>query len=332
MAAGDVHEVRIADSDARFPVLEGERILRAARRAGVWLPFECGWGSCGTCKVTLLEGEASALFDEAPSVTPRDARRGRILACQSSATTDLVIKPAWVSREPRPEFNTDSCAAVLVEEDAVGPDIRRFRFQLDRAIAYREGQHAILDLGGGLRRCYSMANLSGSADVDFIAKRYDGRPGSERLFSLGKGAEISIEVPYGEMWVRDSERPICLVAGGTGVAPILGMLRRLAGMSDSRRTHVFFGANRREELVCWEEVVDLAGDLDNGQVTGALARPEPGWDGVRGFVTDALSRALPDLTRASFYIAGPPAMTDAVLALLKESGVQLDRIHYDSFG
>jgi len=121
-----------------------------------------------------------------------------------------------------------------------------------------------------------MANLAGSADVDFIAKRYEGRPGSERLFSLGKGAEISIEVPYGEMWVRDSERPICLVAGGTGIAPILGMLRGLARMSDPRPTHVFFGANRREELVCWDEVIALTGALDNGEVTGALAQPEPG--------------------------------------------------------
>ncbi|GAA1162881.1 2Fe-2S iron-sulfur cluster binding domain-containing protein [Nocardioides aquiterrae] len=332
MAAGDVHEVRIADSDTWFPALEGERILRAAQRAGVWLPFECGWGSCGTCKVVLLEGAVSALFDDAPSASPRDARRGRILVCQSSATTDLVIKPSWVSGEPRPEFDTDSCAAVLVEEEDLGPDIRRFRFRLDRAIGYREGQHAILDLGAGLRRCYSMANLSGSADVDFIAKRYDGRPGSERLFSLGKGAEISIEVPYGEMWVRGSERPLCLVAGGTGVAPILGMLRGLVATSDPRPTHVFFGANTRDELVCWADLVGLAGELHDGRVTGALVRPGPGWDGARGFVTDALAPALPDLTSATFYLAGPPVMTDAVLALLKESGVQLDRIHYDSFG
>ncbi len=199
MAAGDVHAVRIADSDTWFPVLEGERILRAAQRAGVWLPFECGWGSCGTCKVVLLEGGVSTLFDEAPAVSPRDARRGRILACQTSATTDLVIKPAWVSGEPRPEFATDSCAAVLVEEEDLGPDIRRFRFRLDRAIAYREGQHAILELGAGLRRCYSMANLSGSADVDFIAKRYDGRPGSERLFSLGTGARSPSSCPTGDV-------------------------------------------------------------------------------------------------------------------------------------
>ncbi len=134
------------------------------------------------------------------------------------------------------------------------------------------------------------------------------------------------------MWVRDSEQPTCLVAGGTGVAPILGMLRGLVARSDPRPTHVFFGANTREELVCWQELLGLADELPDGRVSGALAQPGPGWDGARGFVTDALARALPELTGARFYMAGPPAMTDAVLALLKESGVQLDRIHYDSFG
>lgn len=324
--------MEVVDTEASFPVLEGERILAAARRAGIWLPFECGWGSCGTCKVTLVEGEVAGLLPDAPSLSVRDARRNRILLCQSTPVSDLVVKPGSVSRDPRENFRTADSGAVLVERERLGPDIGRFRFELDQAVAYREGQHAILDTGEGLRRCYSMASLAGDAEIEFIAKRYEGRRGSERLFSLEPGTLVSVELPYGEMWVRDSGQRICLVAGGTGIAPILAILRRLEASGDTRETQVFFGANTREELVCWDEIVALADKLASGRVTGALAAPPAGWPGARGFVTDALRAALPDMPDATFYIAGPPVMTDAVLALLREHDVQLSQVHYDSFG
>lgn len=332
MARGDLHQVEVAGSAARFAVREGERILAAARRVGVWLPFECGWGSCGTCKLTLVDGLVEALLKDAPSITPRDERRGRILACQSTALSDLVVKPTWISDVPREEFRTTDCSATLSDVEVLGPNIWRLRFHLDQPVAFREGQHAILDIGQDLRRCYSMANLSGSSELEFIAKRYEGRQGSERLLALAQGACVSIEMPYGEMWVRPGGEPIALVAGGTGIAPILAMLRQLAGSGSTRAVHVFFGANTRAELVCWDEIAGLVEQLPNATVVGTLAAPPPAWTGERGFVTDALRSKLPDLIDATFYVAGPPVMTDAVLALLRDNEVSLAQVHYDSFG
>lgn len=326
------HRVAIADTETVFEVTEGERLLAAALAAGAWIPFECGWGSCGTCKMTLVEGEVAQLFAEAPAITARDARRGRILACQSTAVSDLVVKPTWVEGGPRPGLATERRAAELTGKDEIGPGIFRLVFTLDRAVPFHEGQHAVIDLDDGLRRCYSMSNRPGTADVEFIMKRYSGRVGSEAVSALTPGTPVHIEMPYGDMWIRDTAAPICLVAGGTGIAPILGMLRRLAANHDGRSVRVVYGANILDELVCWEELAGLIAELPGSELIGALSTVHPGWSGVDGLVTHALEPLLDVLADADFYIAGPPVMTNAVMDLLKNSGVQLDRLRYDSFG
>ncbi|MEE6176967.1 2Fe-2S iron-sulfur cluster binding domain-containing protein [Mycobacterium sp. 050134] len=332
MADDVIRRIAIADSDASFDVAEGERILAGALRAGVWVPFECGWGSCGSCKMTLVEGKVDSLFAEAPSISPRDARRARFLACQSAALTDLVVRPTWVESSPRAGLATERRVAELCARDEIGPDIFRLRFAMDRFVPFFEGQHAVVDLGGGLRRCYSMSNLSGSPEVEFVMKRYPGRAGSEAVSALELGEVVHLEMPYGDMWVRDTEAPVCLVAGGTGIAPILGMLRRLAGAADGRPVRVVYGANIRDELVCWDELAGLVGTLPDADLVGALTSAHDGWRGVQGLATHAVDPMLGELGGADFYIAGPPAMTNAVRRLLVDNGIQLDRIHYDSFG
>jgi toluene monooxygenase electron transfer component len=325
------HRVSIVGSDTSFDVPHGERILTAARRAGAWLPFECGWGGCGTCKVTVVEGETELLWP-APSVDPRDERRRRIVACQSTATSDLSIRAGHASGEPAPERPVRDHRGRLSGRDDLGPDLARFRFLLRADAVFRPGQHAILELGDGLRRCYSLAGQPGSREVSFIAKRYPGRPGSNRLFTLIEGDEISLELPYGDMFVRAGDDPVVLVAGGTGISAVLSMAEGLACAASGRAVHVFYGAGTRAELVCWEELERAAARLPDGHLHGALLEPSAGWAGVVGFVTAALAARLPHLQDAVFHVAGPPPMTDATLQLLREHGIQLDRVHYDSFG
>jgi toluene monooxygenase electron transfer component len=324
--------VTVAGTGQSFEVEYGDRILAAARRAGVWFPFECGWGSCGTCKATLVEGETELLFAQAPCVDPRDARRRRVVVCQSTPTTDVVIRVSGADDAPRAERATLDYVARLVAREELGPDIARFVVELNHVAVYRPGQYAILQLGPGLRRCYSMAGPPGSSQVSFIAKRYADRPGSERLFSLASEALIDLELPYGDMWLRPSPRAAVLVAGGTGISAILAMTQELAQDAASRPVHVFFGAASRAELVCWDELGESTGQLADGHLHGALLEPGAGWEGTTGFVTTALADRLPGLGDADFYVAGPPPMTDAVRALLREHDVQLDHVWYDSFG
>lgn len=326
------YSVTVAGTERWFRVHEGERILGAARRAGVWLPFECGWGSCGTCKVAVVEGEVESLFPDAPAISLRDGRRRRVLACQTTAVSDLVVRATWVNDEPRSEWPTADYIGELVHVEELGPEIRRFRFDLDTSADYLEGQHAIVEMAPGLRRCYSMANTSGAPSVEFIAKRYAGKVGTEQLFRLYPGHRVRIELPYGEMWISRGDRPVALIAGGTGIAPILAMLRKLASTGDTRPVEVFYGAGGRDELVCWDELKSLVGSLPCGRLQGALVEPCVDWPGSVGFVTDALRERREQLVDSEFLLAGPPPMVDATLDLLGEWDTALDRIHFDRFG
>jgi toluene monooxygenase electron transfer component len=337
--------VTVADGDACFRVQQGERILGAARRAGVWLPYECGWGSCTSCKATLVEGTVELLFPGAPAVDARDERRRRIVLCQTTPTSDVVLKALRVSTSPTEERPTRDLAATLTRFDEIGPAIGRFVLHLTDSSGapvvsdFRAGQYALLEMAPGLRRCYSLAGLPGSQSVELIAKRYDG-PGSTALFGLRPGDTIPVELPYGDMWLRPGERPVLLVAGGTGISAILSLVRLLADGTPehaARRVRVLYGAATEAELVCWDELVELVARLPHATLHGALVAPVAEWAGTHGFVTHALDELAEsgehhDLADSDVYLAGPPMMVDSVKESLASLGIQLDRLHVDSFG
>lgn len=319
--------VRVEPSGESFEVRPGESILAAGRRAGVWLPFECGWGSCGTCKVTLVSGEVELLFPESAAVDPRDERRRRVLTCQTTTATDVTLRVTRLG--PFAERPTTDHVARLVAKRELGPDIASFTFALENAADFRPGQYAILELGPDLRRCYSMDGLPGE-HVTFVAKRYEGKIGSNALHALEVGAEVPIALPFGDMWLRNDDADAILIAGGTGVAPVLSLLREIAGQ---RRTHpvtVLYGANTPEELVCLDELAAAVADLPQATLVPVVAQADESWSGRRGFTTTPLAEIARPEHR--YYIAGPPPMVDAVMAVLRECGARLDRVHYDRFG
>jgi len=341
-----VYDVELEGTGLCFPARAGERLLGAARRAGVWLPFECGWGSCSSCKVTLVEGSVDALFPEAPAIDRRDERRRRVLACQSAASSDLVLKAQRVSHAPDEVRPTRDAIGTLTSMEIVGPDLARFHMRLTDARGhpvvadFRSGQYAVLELAPGLRRCYSLAGLPGEDRIELIAKKYAGGAGSNALFALTPGDRLAIELPYGDMWLRDRPRPVLLAAGGTGISAILSLLRHLAASpatSAGRRVRVLYGAARVEDLACWDDVVTLVNDLPDATLHGALVAPEAEWSGTRGFVTHALEELAEsgehhDLGDSDVYLAGPPVMVLAVQESLRHLGIEVDRVFVDSFG
>ena len=344
--AGPTYTVALDGTDVRFAARPGERILGAARRAGVWLPYECGWGSCSSCKATLVDGTVELLFPGAPAIDARDERRRRILLCQTAPTSDLVVKPQRCSDVATEERPTRDVTGTLIAVEPLAPTIARFTFALsdERGSAvraeYRPGQYAVLEVAPGLRRCYSLAGIPGDDRVDFIAKRYDGGAGSTELFSLDPGASIRMELPYGDMWLRPNRRPLLLAAGGTGISAVLALVRQLADPASEhrgRRVRIVYGATSPAELVCWDELMDLVPRIPGATLHGALAAPEPEWEGTQGFVTHALadlagSGAHEDLPESDAYLAGPPAMVDAVKTAFSDLGITLDRTYVDSFG
>lgn len=161
------------------------------------------------------------------------------------------------------------------------------------------------------------------------------------MFDLEPGDVIPIMLPYGDMWLRDRDRPALLIAGGTGISAILSLLRSIDGDPRwvDRPVHVLYGAATRDELVCWDELHEVASRMSNVSIHGALVTAEDSWAGTRGLVTETLAGLLEvdpghDWSPAAgvVYLAGPPPMVRAVQDVLAVNGIQLDRIHVDSFG
>jgi toluene monooxygenase electron transfer component len=329
------HVVTIQPSGRTFTVEESETILGAARRAGIWLQFECGWGSCGMCKATLLEGDVRCMLPDAPALSERDQRRRRIILCQSVPESNVVLKGCTLLDGPPEHLSTGDYQAVIANVEELAPEVARFHLQLDRPAVYRPGQYAILNLGDGLRRAYSMANLPGTQKVEFVARRYPNGLGSQKLFSLTPGTELTLELPYGAAFLRESSRPLVFIAGGTGIAPILALTRQYASDGDlkGRSLKVFYGARTPSDLVCLEELEQVTRSCSQVRVIPTVNESSAEWSGEVGFVTDALSRCLVDPWDAyEFYMAGPPVMVQSVIKLLEARGVSITQVHYDSFG
>jgi toluene monooxygenase electron transfer component len=315
-----------------FPVRPGETLLQGARRQGRWLPFECGWGECGLCKVRLRAGRVEDLYPEAPGLSPQERAKGLILACQSLPRSDLVVRAIAMEAPARPELNVADYKAELVQKDEVGPEIFHLRFRLDRPPSFLPGQYGIFTLEPTLRRAYSFMSLPGSVALEILVKRYPGRPGSQRITHLAPGASLEVELPYGLAYLRPRPGPIALVAGGTGIAPMLAILRELSRVGWEEEVTLIYGARTPEELVLQEEITLALRNLPKAQAIYAAEQAHPHFPGLRGKVTEAVSSLLEDGIPRTWYFAGPPSMVKALKALLRERGVPEESVFYDSFG
>ncbi|WP_315718946.1 MULTISPECIES: 2Fe-2S iron-sulfur cluster binding domain-containing protein [unclassified Bradyrhizobium] len=326
-------QLRIEPDGVAIDAADHDSILQAARRGGVSLAYECGWGSCGACKLTLVDGEVELMFPGAPAVNPRDARRNRILACQSRAISDIIVARGpgdWSAPAPR---CIEQQAILLAVED-LAPEIRQFSFETAEPIAFRPGQYAILHLGVGLRRCYSMSNLPGSRLLQFIAKRYDGGRGSNALAALAPGARLTIEAPFGACTLRREPGPKVFVAGGTGVAPILAMLREAAAarLDFEAPVDVLYGARTPADLAAGDMLAAAVARIPQARYLPVAEIAPAGWPHASGFVTAAITSTIAEPAAAEFYVAGPPVMVNAVKSLLRSADVPITQVHYDSFG
>jgi len=329
------YTVKLEPHGLSFKAHEGETILNAARRAGLWLAFECGWGDCGTCKLALKEGEVENLFPEAPAIKPQDERRNRILVCQSAARSNLVLQVKKKDlNSPREDLPTKDHRGTLAASEVLGPGIQRLSFTLEGPANFIPGQYAMVELAPRLRRAYLIANPPGEEKVEFIVRYKEEGAASEHLFGLANGDHLPIELPYGADYYRESNRTPALIACGAGVASILSMLRWLR-MQDGQREkprYVFYGAPSPEELVLLDELEELADHL-GAELLPAIEHPHSGWRGMVGTVQRVIENSLPTpWEEYTFYAAGPSSAVDPVSSMLKNAGIRVTRIRAEGFG
>jgi len=329
--------IRTADGDSSFKCGSDDTILRAALRAGIGMPYSCNVGSCGNCRFELIEGEVSHRREDSPAYTDRDRKRGRWLGCQATPHGDCIVKfrqdPAAV-----PQFPPRKRDGLLLDRRMLNHDIAEFAVRIDGDPAFLPGQYALLSVPGVRgERVYSMCNLPGEDVWRFQIKRVPGGAATTKLFGemMGPGDRLSVDGPYGMAHLReDISRDIVLLAGGSGLSPMVSIARgALASAAHpDRQIHFFFGGRSPRDLMAADFLTEIADPRFH--FTGAISDPTlaEGWSGPQGFVHQVAEETLGDhLPLCEIYFAGPPAMASAIQQSMQARGVPAGQVHFDEF-
>ena len=330
--------VKLADG-AQFVCDDDDTLLRSGLRAGLGFPYECNSGSCGTCKVELVEGEVHSLRPDAPGLGERDRAKNRVLACQAQPRSDCAIK-VRLRPENVPLHRPARFRARLERVRDVTHDMREFTFKAGAgAPGFQAGQYALFYLPGvDAPRTYSMSNVDeGRGEWQFIVRRVPTGVGTVALFDkVAVGSEITLDGPFGLAYLRtDSPRELVLIGGGSGLAPMLSLARGAVAAPSlaERNIHVFYGARTANDLAGEPELRALPGFGKRLHFHPVLSEAAPGtWNGPTGFVHEAARAFIGERwNEFEYYFAGPPPMAEAVQRMLIEKRVPFPQVHFDSF-
>jgi NAD(P)H-flavin reductase/ferredoxin len=325
--------IRIAHSEIAFPCARGETLLDAAHRAGLDIPYSCRKGVCLTCKGAVLTGTV-----EAPG-GPVVATAGAVaeaLFCQARPRSDLVVAPRRVAR-PLALFHPREVETRIFRRQAIAPGVVRLelRHPIGQRVAFRAGQSLEVVLPDGTRRSYSMANSPGEADgVELHIRVHPGGAFSDRLLrGLAPGAPLRLVLPFGEVAPNaNTDKPLLLLATGTGFAPIASILREAVRRRWRRRLALYRGGRVEEDLYLRDLVARCGRRLPGFRTVEVLSRPAAGWAGRSGHVQHAAAEAWPDMRGVEVYAAGSPAMVAGARMLLAERcGLPADAFFSDAF-
>lgn len=333
-----MYEITVDQFGHTFECGENETILEAALRNRVFLRYGCKHGGCGTCKVQLADGDVE-LTASSYSLPPGERDAGTILVCQSYPTDDCVLDVAAMNLDEEEYFKGDGTAdrATTVESvEKLTHDITRIVLRVSdpAGMPFTAGQFVNVTVPGHeVARSYSMAN--GSAErgrIELICKILPGGLFSSYLESDAKpGDEITVSGPYGMLSIRLSYREIVMVAGGSGLAPLLSMLTDLAAKGSERPVTLFFGGRTPDDLYCTAELAALAQRLPSFRYVPVVQAASGDWDGAVGLVTDALLAHKESWEAHDAYLCGPPGMIDAATAVLVGAGVRPQNVYFDAF-
>ncbi|HEY0411284.1 MAG TPA: FAD-binding oxidoreductase, partial [Candidatus Dormibacteraeota bacterium] len=258
----EIHQVQLTPDGRSFEVLPGESVLGAALRQGVRLKYGCLHGNCSSCKYLLLDGEVDFGVASPYSLPPGEREDGWALLCCATPLCDLEIQSSTV-HDPRmlPDLVPEERCSEVAGVEHLGGDLWRLRLDLDRPLRFHAGQYVQLSVPGSQDdwRAYSISSPpSLQPAAEFVARRIRGGRFSGRIDRLARGTAIRVRGPYGVGYLREGSDPVLLVAGGSGIAPILSILQQAAEHDDPRMLPDLVPEQRCSEVAA---VDHLGGDL-----------------------------------------------------------------------
>jgi CDP-4-dehydro-6-deoxyglucose reductase len=325
--------VSLSRSERSFPVAPNQSVLDAALDAGLNLPHSCKGGNCGACRARLLSGAVDYPNGRPLGLADAEVADGFVLLCQARAVSDLCIEPVEISTADA--VVVKRLPSRIERRESLAHDVMAVFLRLPAAEAFhfQPGQYVDVMLSGGRRRSFSIASPPHDARLlELHVRRVPGGELTERLFAeQPRSALLTIEGPLGHFTYREDARPMLLIGGGTGFAPLKSMVRHVLDNRLDREMTLYWGVRTESDLYAHRDLEQLARGAPNFRYAAVLSEPGADWTGRRGWVHDAVLRDFPELDRFQVYASGPPAMVAAIRRDFPAHGADPLRIYFDSF-
>lgn len=329
------YHVTIQPSGHQFELAENESILDGALKNGIMFPYGCRSGSCGTCFGKVISGEIDFPDGLPLGLMESDREKGQALFCVATARSDLTIDVREV--RSRDEIRLKTLPAQVISLNKLAPDVMEVRLALPatQRLSFRAGQYLDFLLRNRKRRAFSIANAP--VNDEFLELHIRLVPGGEFTQMVFDKFQVKtlvrIEAPHGDFYVREeSNRPMIMIAGGTGFAPLKGMIEQLQSEHDTRPIHLYWGAQANVDLY-HHALAESWAASERFEYTPVLSSAADGddWQGREGYVHEAVAKDYPDLSGYDVYMAGPPQMIVAATQRFRALGLPQAQLFSDSF-
>ena len=325
-------QITVQPSGHQFSCEADETVLSAAIRAGVGLPYSCKSGACSSCKGKIVSGNVQHKPYQARSLTEDEAAAGYSLLCCAVPQGDLVVQAREVAGSS--DYPIKKMPSRVTTIEKVAPDVVVLTLQLPASerLHYRAGQYIEIMLRDNKRRSYSMASAPvDGGPVSLHIRHMPGGLFTDQVFGSMKERDIlRFEGPMGTFFLReDSDKPVVLLASGTGFAPLKAIVEHMINEQSPRPITLYWGARRPHDLymdaLCRQWAADLPQFTYVPVVSDAL--PEDAWSGRTGFVHQAVMADLPDMSAYQVYACGAPIVVESA----NRDFVQLCQLPADEF-
>jgi len=339
LTVGNYGEVKITiNEETEMTVEGGKPLLSTLMGEKLFIPSACGGrGSCGFCKVKVVSDIGDYVATELPWITEEEKKENIRLSCQIKAKKDLAI------RIPEELFNVKEYRTRVERIRDLTYDIKEVTLKLidPGEIKFRAGQYIQFQTpeyelsSESVYRAYSCSSVPSRKDfVELEIRLVPNGICTTYVFEYMKeGDEVTINGPYGEFFLRDTDAEIVFIAGGSGMAPIKSILLDMAEKGIDRKATYFFGARTTRDLFLLDEMRELEKRLPRFTFIPALSAPaeEDKWTGETGLITEVLDKHLKEGNNQEAYLCGSPGMIDASVGVLTKKGLPGELIFYDKF-
>jgi CDP-4-dehydro-6-deoxyglucose reductase, E3 len=332
--------VTVQPSGRSFSVNPDQTMLAAGIAQGIGLPYGCKDGACGSCKCKKIAGTVVHGSHQSKALSPEEEANGFVLTCCGVPHSDVVLESRQVTQAGAMPIKKMPSRVTLLEKKSHDVMLVKLQLPANDVMQFHAGQYVEFMLRDGVRRSYSMANaphtlVAGSPTIELHIRHMPGGKFTDHVFGAMKEKEIlRIEGPFGSFYLRDSDKPMVLLASGTGFAPIKALIEHMQFKNIQRPATLYWGGRRPADLYLHDWVLEQVAQMPHLTYIPVVsdATAQDAWTGRTGFVHQAVMQDTPDLSGHQVYACGAPIVVDSALAqYTAQCGLPAEEFYADSF-